>query len=63
MTKPKLVQYDRRLPALAKPHTLGHAPWRQGDEKVPLKEALNGQAEVRSQYRDQYYGDMKLTFT
>jgi len=46
VTKPKLVQYDRRLPALAKPHTLGHAPWRQGDEKVPLKEALNGQAEA-----------------
>jgi hypothetical protein len=44
--KAKLVQLEHRLPALAKPLTSGQSLRRSGDDKVPLKTALNGQAEV-----------------
>lgn len=47
--KPKLVQYEHKLPPLAKPPTPGHNSRKQVDDKVPLKSALNGMTDVSVQ--------------
>ncbi|KAI8578715.1 hypothetical protein K450DRAFT_245163 [Umbelopsis ramanniana AG] len=46
LVKPKLVQYEHKLPPLAKPPTPGYNSRKQVDDKVPLKSALNGMADA-----------------
>ncbi|KAI9289722.1 hypothetical protein BC943DRAFT_80878 [Umbelopsis sp. AD052] len=44
--KPKLVQYEHKLPPLAKPPTPGYTSRKQVEDKIPLKSALNGMTDT-----------------
>jgi hypothetical protein len=47
--KSKLVQYEHKLPPLAKPPTPAITSRKPVDDKVPLKSALNGMTDVSVQ--------------